>query len=177
MKNLLVNLTNENKNIDEIASILKKPEKEIRLLLLKYSITPGDRIERDYQEYAKALNIIKNECYFYSEMAKKLDISLNKVINICKMYDIEPNRQSNCTVCGNTIELDIKSKHLKKYCSKKCANKAFNISKIKSKKPIIKHCSLCGESFEGGPNSKYCTEWCKSLAKDIKGVIKCLKNL
>ena len=162
-------------NVSEMAKKLKISELEVRLSMIKYKIIPNTHIEQEYQKWAKILFKIRKQCYFYSEMSQKTGLSLTKTRTICNIYNIKPSKVCNCVICGTSIELK-NGKHIPKYCSKKCSNIGFR-GKSKEKKQIIKVCKVCGVSFEGSPNSKYCCDECKDFAREVRGGIKCLKGL
>ena len=161
--------------VGEMAEKLKLTELEVRLSMVKYRLVPNSRLEKDYQECAKKLFKIRKKCYFYSEMAQKTGLSLSKTRLVCNLYNIKPSKVCNCIVCGTTIGLK-SGKHIPKYCSKRCSNIGFR-GKSETKKQIIKVCKVCGVSFEGSPNSKYCSYDCKDFAREVRGGIKCLKGL
>lgn len=162
-------------SVAEIAKKLRISELEIRLSMIKYKIIPNSRLEKDYQECAKRLFKIRKQCYFYSEMAQKTGLSLTKTRSVCNIYNIKPSKVCKCVICGTSIELK-NGKHIPKYCSKKCSNIGFR-GKSEERKQIIKVCKVCGVSFEGSPNSKYCCDECKDFAREVRGGIKCLKGL
>lgn len=161
--------------IQEMAEILRFSEFEVRLSMVKYKLVPNSRLEKEYQECAKELFKIRKKCYFYSEMAEKTGLSLTKTRMVCNMYNIKPSKVCKCVICGTSIELK-NGRHIPKYCSKRCSNIGFR-GKSENKKQIIKVCKVCGVSFEGSPNSRYCSYDCKDFAREVRGGIKCLKGL
>ena len=176
-KNMKSQLDRMNKkciSIQEMAKKLKTTDLEIRLFMIKYKIIPSSKLEQDYQECAKKLFKVRKKCHFYSEMAQMTGISLTKTRNVCKMYSIKPSKECKCVICETNIVLK-NGKHMPKYCSKKCANIGFR-GKSEVKKKIIKVCKVCGVSFEGSSNSKYCNNECRDFAKDVRRGIQCLKN-
>lgn len=161
--------------VREMAEKLRFTELEIRLFMIKYRIVPNSDLEKNHQECAKKLFKIRKRCYFYSEMAQMTGLSLSKTRAVCNLYSIKPSKVCNCVICGSPIELK-NGKHIPKYCSKRCSNIGFR-GKSEVKKQIIKVCKVCGESFEGSPNSKYCSYDCKDFAREVRGGIKCLRGL
>lgn len=167
------------KGYDElfIAKIVGKNRKFIRIFMLENDIKPAIHSEIEYQNMAKELKKHQNDSVYQKEMIEKANISLSKGVVVCNMFDIKPMKKCYCEVCGNEIDTS-KSSVPRKYCSKKCCVKSHRSKKAvnNTKKPIIKQCINCGSEFEGSPNSKYCSDRCKILYKDIRGAVECLKR-
>lgn len=74
-----------------------------------------------------------------------------------------------CPICGNKFET---WKTNKKYCSKKCYERAKYMRKVEKqsqKTKLIKKCSYCGDEFKTTKkNQKYCSYKCYKKAKQDK---------
>lgn len=147
---------------------------EVRKIMLENTIYPCKK-DREYRYFKDALVLKKHaeDAYFYTELAKITGISLNRVKFIAEIYDIKPCKKAFCTVCGAEIDLS-KSRIVNKYCSKKCCDK-HNRPK-KEKKPITKTCVYCAKTFEGKPNSKYCSDLCKKLYNEVEDTVRWLRG-
>lgn len=147
---------------------------EIRQIMLENSIFPCQK-DREYR-YFKDAQVLKkhaNDAYFYTDLSKITGISLNRVKFLAEIYNIKPCKKAFCTVCGEEIDLS-KSKVVNKYCSRKCADKHYRPKK--EKKPIVKHCVYCAKTFEGKPNSKYCSDLCKKMYNEVEDTVRWLRG-
>lgn len=147
---------------------------EIRKILLENDIIPCEK-DREYKYFqdAKVLKKHEKDTYFYTDLAKITGISLNRVKFIAEIYGIKPCKKAFCTVCGKEIDLS-KSKIVNKYCSRRCSDK--NNRPKKERKPIIKTCLYCARTFEGKPNSKYCSDLCKKLYNEVEDTVRWLRG-
>ena len=69
-----------------------------------------------------------------------------------------------CLLC-NKKTIDKGSNKKKKYCSKRCASKYYNLHRDKLPKFITKNCELCGKETTDSTdnkNKKYCSKRCRS---------------
>ena len=69
-----------------------------------------------------------------------------------------------CLLC-NKKTIDRTDNKNKKYCSKRCASKYYNLHRTKLPKFITKNCELCGkETIDStdNKNKKYCSKRCRS---------------
>ena len=70
----------------------------------------------------------------------------------------------NCLLCGKET-IDKGSNKKKKYCSKRCASKYYNLRRDKLPKVIIKNCLMCDRKTidrADNKNKKYCSKKCKN---------------
>lgn len=147
---------------------------EVRKIMLENTIYPyKNDIEYRYFKDAVVIRESLENAYFYKDLSKITGISLNRVKFLCDIYSMKPSKKAICTVCGAEIDLS-KSTIVNKYCSKRCSN---TVNKPrKERKPIIKTCIHCNKTFEGKPNSKYCSELCKKIYGEVEDTIRWLRG-
>lgn len=170
----LKNMASSGVKIDKMVQWSGLGIDEIRKILLENDIFPCKK-DKEYRYFKDAQVLKKHEkdAYFYTDLAKITGISLNRVKFIAEIYQIKPCKKAFCTVCGAEIDLS-KSKIINKYCSRKCSDK--NNRPKKDKKPIIKTCVYCAKTFEGKPNSKYCSDFCKKMYNEVEDTVRWLRG-
>ena len=177
MKNYIDDIKNMTQNgikMDKIMRWTGLNIAELRKIMLENTIYPcKSDIEYRYFKDAVVLKKYLKDAYFYKDLSKITGISLNRVKFLCEIYSMKTSKKANCTVCGAEIDLS-KSTIVNKYCSKKCSN-VVNKPK-KERKPIIKTCIQCNKSFEGKPNSKYCSELCKKIYGEVEETVRWLRG-
>lgn len=147
---------------------------EIRKIMLENMIYPSKEY-KEYEYFKDALILKKHaeNAHFYKDLAKITGISLNRTRFICENYNIKPSKTVICEVCGTEFSL-AKSTIVNKYCSKACSN-IVNKPK-KPRKPIEKTCIHCNKTFQGMPNSKYCSDLCKTMYNEVEDTIRWLRG-
>ena len=167
-------MTKDGIKVDKIVAWTGLSLEEIRKIMLENTIYPcKNDLEYRYFKDAVVLKTHSKDAYFYKDLAKITRISLSRTKFLCDIYDIKPCKKAICTVCGAEIDLS-KSTIVNKYCSKKCSN-VINKPK-KERKPIIKTCIHCNKTFEGKPNSKYCSELCKKIYSEVEDTVRWLRS-
>lgn len=168
------NMTQNDVNISKIVQFTGLNINKIRKIMLENTIFPSKN-DKEYRYFKDALILKKHakDAYFYKDLAKITNISLNRVRFLCNVYGIKPSKKAICTVCGAKIDMT-RSTIVNKYCSKQCSD-TVNKPK-KERKPIIKTCIYCKKTFEGKPNSKYCSYLCKAMHNEVKDTIQWLKG-
>lgn len=171
---MVESMTKVGTKVDKISHLSGLDISEIRKIMLENNIYPCVK-DKEYKYFKDALLLKKHEkdAYFYKDLSKITGISLNRVKFIVKIYDIKPCKKAVCIVCGQEIDLS-KSKIVNKYCSRRCSDK--NNRPKKDKRVIIKHCVYCAKTFEGKPNSKYCSDFCKKMYNEVEDTIRWLRG-
>lgn len=168
------NMTESGMKMDKIVRWTGLNITEVRKIMLENDIYPSENdIEYRYFKDAKVLKEYVKDAYFYKDLSKITGISLNKVKFLCNIYKIRPCKKPICIVCGEEIDLS-NSSIVNKYCSKKCSD-TINKPK-KERKPITKTCIHCNKTFEGKPNSKYCSESCKKIYGEVEETVRWLRG-
>lgn len=168
------NMTRSGVKIEKIVQWTGLSINRVRKILLENAIYPCKN-DREYRYFKDAL-VLKNHedsAYFYKDLSKITGISLNRVKFLANIYNIKPCKKAFCTVCGAEIDLS-KSKIVNKYCSKECSD-TKNKPK-RERKPIIKTCIYCAKTFEGKPNSKYCSDSCKKMYNEVEDTVRWLRG-
>lgn len=168
------NLTQSGIKVSKIVQWIDLSIEEVRKIILENTIYPAKK-DREYRYFKDALLLKKHEkdAYFYTDLSKITGIQLNRVKFLSEIYDIKPKKKAICIVCGSEIDLS-NSKIVNKYCSKECSYKKNKPKK--EKKPIIKTCIYCAKTFEGKPNSKYCSDLCKKMYNEVEDTVRWLRG-
>ena len=116
--------------------------------------------------------IYRNQGMSYTQISKKMDLSINAVKTYCKRhglggvraYEVESNVVITvCEQCGQPVKQNPGRKQ-KRFCSDKCRNAWWNDHKKKKKKKANYECTCekCGKPFVsyGNKNRKYCSHEC-----------------
>lgn len=118
--------------------------------------------------------IMRRAGYGYTDIAEKLDISVNTVKSHCKRHGLGAKNMSiyksrdvlglrHCKQCGVLLEQQPKRKE-KKFCSDACRNKWWNEHQILVNKEAYYEiiCLGCGVRFKsyGNKKRKYCSHEC-----------------
>lgn len=168
------NMTQSGVNIYKIKDWTGLKMAEIRKILLENNICPSKN-DKEYRYFKDALALKKHakDAYFYKDLAKICEIPLSRTKFLADIYGIKPAKKAICTICGAEILLS-KSTVVNKYCSKACSD-VKNKPK-RERKPIIKICVYCSKTFEGKPNSKYCSDSCKRMYNEVEETVRWLRG-
>lgn len=147
---------------------------EVRKIMLENVIYPCKN-DKEYGYFKDALLLKKHEKHarFYNDLSKMTGICSPRLGFLTELYGIKPRKKAFCEVCGKEITAS-RNKRVSKYCSKECSYKKHNPKK--ERKPIIKTCLHCGNTFEGKPNSKFCSDLCKKMYKEVEATVEWLKG-
>ena len=170
----IANMTKSGVSIYKIVDWTGLKIAEIRKIMLENNIYPSEN-DKEYRYFEDALTLKKHakDAYFYKDLAKITQIPLNRTKFLAEIYNIKPSKKAICTVCGAEISLT-KSTIVNKYCSKACSD-VKNKPK-RERKPIIKTCIYCNKTFEGKPNSKYCSDTCKRMYNEVEDTVRWLRG-
>lgn len=168
------NMTKNGINIYKISEWTGLKLSEIRKIMIENMIYPSKN-DKEYKNFKDALILKKHakDAYFYKDLAKITQISLNRTKFLTDIYGIKPCKKAFCTVCGSEITLN-NSTIINKYCSKECSYTANKPKK--ERKPILKTCIQCNNTFEGKPNSKYCSDLCKKVYNEVEETVRWLRG-
>lgn len=168
------NMVKSDVNIYKIKDWTGLTLKEIRKIMLENTIYPS-KMDKEYKYFEDALLLKKYapDAYFYKDLAKLTGLSVNRTRFLAENYGIKPCKKAICTVCGAEVELTNSTK-INKFCSKECSD-AIHKAK-RPRKPIIKTCIHCNKTFEGKPNSKYCSEKCKTMYNEVEETVRWLRG-
>ncbi|MCI6060834.1 MAG: RNA polymerase subunit sigma-70 [Dorea sp.] len=116
--------------------------------------------------------IYRNQGMSYTQISKKMDLSINAVKTYCKRhglgglraYEVESNTVITvCEQCGQPVKQNPGRKQ-KRFCSDKCRNAWWNdhMDLVKKKANYECICEKCGKPFVsyGNKNRKYCSHEC-----------------
>ena len=106
----------------------------------------------------------------YTEIARKLDMSVNTVKSYCQRNGIKPagktavKSDSTCRQCGNTLQ-QIPGKKKKQFCSDACRMHWWHDHREMSKTARGAKCAACGREFITDRVQKYCSHACYISAR------------
>ncbi len=108
----------------------------------------------------------RREGYGYTEIAKRMSLSVECVRTYCKRHSlggVAVKNASYCEECGAVIQ-QIPSRKHKRFCSDKCRMLWWNTHKesVRRKANYSVICGGCGKSFisYGNKKRKYCSHEC-----------------
>lgn len=158
-------------NDKEIALELDIPEQQILKLRLEFGIDYKNKNNmQKYLDVAKEIKPLMKEVYFPSQLTKLVKYNKSTILLVCNLYNLKAEKKPICLYCGR--ELEVRSNVLPKYCDRSCREKHYReLNKLdKQPKPLIKTCIVCSNSFQGSRNSKYCSDKCKTLGKNMNNL-------
>ena len=106
----------------------------------------------------------------YTEIARKLGISVNTVKSYCQRNGIKPAGKtavqsgSTCRQCGNTLE-HTPGRKKKQFCSDACRLRWWHEHREMSKTARGAKCAACGREFITDRTQKYCSHNCYIAAR------------
>lgn len=116
--------------------------------------------------------IYRNQGMSYTQISKKMDLSINSIKTYCKRhalggvraYDFDSNAVITvCEQCGHPVKQHPGRKQ-KRFCSDRCRNAWWNdhMDLVKKKANYECTCVKCGKAFVsyGNKNRKYCSHEC-----------------
>lgn len=155
----------------QIALELNITEQDILQLRLKHNIDYKNKKNKmqKYLDIARELQPYLGEVYFPSQLTSFVKYNKGTILLVFNLYNFKAQKKPICLYCGE--ELELKSNVLPKYCDRICREKHYRkINNLEEKKQIIKTCVVCEKEFVGSRNSKYCSEECRTLGKNINNV-------
>ena len=120
--------------------------------------------------------IYRNQGMSYTQISKKMDLSINAVKTYCKRhglggiraYGVEENAiLTACEHCGKPVRQNPGRKQ-KRFCSDKCRHTYYNHHRtMRTKFTAEKKCPVCKNTFRYYPSSgqKYCSKECSLIGR------------
>ncbi len=111
----------------------------------------------------------RNKGLSYSEIAEKLDVSVDYARTVCSRKPRARNKgptdsENICVYCGKELDLS-GNRRERLFCDDRCRKKYYNQANMRT--PFICTCHQCGHEFVayGFADKKYCSRECRSLAR------------
>ena len=106
----------------------------------------------------------------YTEIARKLGMSVNTVKSYCQRNGIKPTGKtavqsgSTCRQCGSALE-HTPGRKKKQFCSNACRMRWWHEHREMSKTAKETKCAACGREFVTDRVQKYCSHACYIAAR------------
>lgn len=124
-----------------------------------------DKQKKQIEEY-------RNAGCGYTQISKKMDLSINSIKTYCKRHGLggafgssapADNSRRCCDNCGKEVK-QLPGRKLKRFCSDKCRMTWWNHHQenVNRKANYDFTCAYCGKAFTayGNANRKYCSHEC-----------------
>lgn len=117
-------------------------------------------------ENKKAIIHLREQDIGYTEIAKRLDLSVNTVKSFCKRNNLGGTKAIDINSCENCQKelIQKKGRKLKRFCCDSCRSSWWNRNGKLNNSPSIrsKTCVYCKEEFYtySSTNQKYCSHDC-----------------
>lgn len=110
------------------------------------------------QQQKNAIQRLRRDGMGYSEIAKRLNLSVNTVKSFGRRCP-SPTGSQGCMLCGQPLT-QTPGRKPKRFCSDKCRLKWWNQNPAASSSATLTTCLGCGLAFMALPGQKYCSHQC-----------------
>ena len=105
----------------------------------------------------------------YTEIARKLGMSVNTVKSYCQRNGIKPAgkttlEKDTCRQCGSVLE-HTPGRKKKQFCSDACRMRWWHDHRYMSRTAMSAKCAACGREFVTDRVQKYCSHACYIAAR------------